>query len=104
MSVLSEVAPEAVEADLDFLTDFAEKNRERYLTATPFPHIAIDNFLRPEILDAVVRDFPSRDAEPWEAMIDKDQKKFAANVVSKMAPSVRRVLYFLNSREIVNFL
>jgi hypothetical protein len=37
-------------------------------------------------------------------MVDKDQKKFAANAVSKMAPSVRRVLYFLNSREIVNFL
>jgi hypothetical protein len=36
--------------------------------------------------------------------VDRDQKKIAANVVSKMAPSVRRVLYFLNSREIVNFL
>ena len=47
--------------------------------------------MHPEILDTVVR-------------VDRDQKKIAANVVSKMAPSVRRVLYFLNSREIVNFL
>jgi Rps23 Pro-64 3,4-dihydroxylase Tpa1-like proline 4-hydroxylase len=84
--------------------DFAEKNHERYQTATPFPHIALDNFLRPEVLDSVVRDFPSRDSEPWVAMVDKDQRKFAANEPSKMAASVRRVLYFLNSREIVNFL
>ena len=104
MSTLSAVDTGTVEADLSFLMDFADKNCERYLTAKPFPHISLDNFLRPEVLDAVVRDFPARDSEPWEAMVDKDQKKFAANVVSKMAPSVRRVLYFLNSREIVNFL
>jgi len=104
MSAVSEVSTETAEANLSFLMDFAEKNHERYVTATPFPHISIDNFLRPEILDAVVRDFPSQHSAPWEAMVDKDQKKFAANVVSKMAPSVRQVLYFLNSREIVNFL
>jgi Rps23 Pro-64 3,4-dihydroxylase Tpa1-like proline 4-hydroxylase len=104
MGAVSTVSADTLEADLGFLTDFADKNRERYEAATPFPHIAIDNFLLPEILDAVVRDFPGRDGNPWEAMVDKDQKKFAANVVSQMAPSVRRVLYFLNSREIVNFL
>ena len=104
MGAMSAISTDTLEADLSFLTDFADKNRERYATAKPFPHIAIDNFLHPEILDAVLRDFPGRDSEPWEAMVDKDQKKFAANVVSKMAPSVRQVLYFLNSREIVNFL
>jgi len=104
MNVISERGTDTMEADLSFLMDFADKNHECYLTAKPYPHIAIDNFLYPEILDAVVRDFPSPDSEPWETMVDKDQKKFASNVVSKMAPSVRRVLYFLNSREIVNFL
>jgi hypothetical protein len=104
MSTLSAVDTSALEADLSFLMDFADKNSERYLTAKPFPHISIDNFLLPEVLDAVMRDFPARDSEPWQAMVDKDQKKFAANVVYKLAPSVRRVLYFLNSREIINFL
>lgn len=104
MSTLSTVDLDTVEADLDFLTDFAEKNRERYLAGLPFPHISIDNFLRPDVIDAVIRDFPGRDSAPWEAMVDKDQKKFSSNIVSKMAPSVRRALYFLNSREVVNFL
>jgi Rps23 Pro-64 3,4-dihydroxylase Tpa1-like proline 4-hydroxylase len=104
MNVISERGTDAMEADLGFLMDFADKNHGSYLAAEPFPHIAVDNFLHPEILEAVVRDFPSPDSQPWEAMVDKDQKKFATNVVSRMAPSVRRVLYFLNSREIVNFL
>lgn len=104
MSTLSAYGTDQMEADLSFLMDFADKNHERYLSASPFPHIAIDNFLRPEILNNVERDFPSRNSAPWVAMVDKDQKKFAANEPSKMAASVRQVLYFLNSREIINFL
>jgi Rps23 Pro-64 3,4-dihydroxylase Tpa1-like proline 4-hydroxylase len=104
MSELQKDVSETLEADLDFLMDFATNNHERYVSAEPYPHISIDNFLRTEILDAVVRDFPSPESQPWTAMVDKDQKKFAANEPSRMPPSVRRVLYFLNSREIVNFL
>jgi Rps23 Pro-64 3,4-dihydroxylase Tpa1-like proline 4-hydroxylase len=104
MTALQKDVSETLEADLDFLMDFAENNHERYVSAEPYPHICIDNFLRTEILDAVVCDFPSPESQPWTAMIDKDQKKFAANELSRMPPSVRRVLYFLNSREIVNFL
>ncbi len=93
-----------VEADLDFLMEFAAANQEKYKSASPFPHISIENFIRPELLDAVVRDFPTQDKVPWDGMIDKDQKKFAYNVTAKLPPSVRQILYFLNSREIINFL
>ncbi len=93
-----------MEADTDFLMEFAKANNERYKSASPFPHIAIDNFIRPELLEAVVRDFPSHDAAPWHGMVDKDQKKFAVNTTEVLPPSVRQLLYFLNSREIINFL
>jgi Rps23 Pro-64 3,4-dihydroxylase Tpa1-like proline 4-hydroxylase len=93
-----------LEADLDFLMDFAKRNNERYVGAQPFPHISIEDFIHPEVLDAVIRDFPSRDPVRWDAMVDKDQKKFATNVPSRLAPSIRQVLHFLNSREIINFL
>lgn len=93
-----------LEADLDYLMGFAEANREKYVSASPFPHIAIENFMRPELLDAVLRDFPGQTHVPWDGMIDKDQKKFAFNATSKLAPSVRQVLHFLNSKEIINFL
>jgi Rps23 Pro-64 3,4-dihydroxylase Tpa1-like proline 4-hydroxylase len=101
---MSAIVANSLEADLDFLMDFAEKNHERYVTADPFPHIALENFLRPEVLDAVLRDFPSPESQPWVAMVDKDQKKFATNITARLAPSIRQVLFFLNSREIINFL
>jgi Rps23 Pro-64 3,4-dihydroxylase Tpa1-like proline 4-hydroxylase len=104
MNTLAEDTINEPEADLTFLDDFASRNRERYQAASPFPHIAIDDFLRPEVLEAVVREFPSPESQRWTAMIDKDQKKFATNEPAKLAASVRRVLFFLNSREIVNFL
>jgi Rps23 Pro-64 3,4-dihydroxylase Tpa1-like proline 4-hydroxylase len=104
MSAVQQDVAETVEADLGFLMDFAAKNHERYVSGHPYPHISIDNFLRPEILDAVVRDFPTPESQPWTAMVDKDQKKFATNEPSRLPASVRRVLYFLNGRDIVNFL
>ena len=101
---MSAILANSLEADLEFLMDFAEKNHERYVTADPFPHIALENFLRPEVLDAVLHDFPSPESQPWIAMVDKDQKKFATNITAKLPPSIRQVLFFLNSREIINFL
>lgn len=101
---MSAISPDSLEADMDHLMSFAESNRERYVTADPFPHISIDDFLRPHFLDEVLRDFPSPESQPWVEMIDKDQKKFATNIPSKLPRSIRQVLYFLNSREIVNFL
>ena len=93
-----------LEADLNFLMEFAEANKGKYASASPFPHISIDNFMRPELLDAVLRDFPSQDKVSWDTMVDKDQKKFAFNVTSNLAPSVRQVLHFLNSKDVINFL
>ena len=104
MSVPEQALTYPLEADIDFLSKFAEDNSERYRTATPFPHIAIDEFMRPELLEAVLRDFPTSQKVKWDGMIDKDQKKFAFNDTSKLAPSVRQVLHFLNSREVINFL
>jgi Rps23 Pro-64 3,4-dihydroxylase Tpa1-like proline 4-hydroxylase len=104
MSAAAQALTYPLEADIDFLMEFAEANKEKYASATPFPHIAIEDFMRAELLEAVLRDFPTPDTVPWEGMIDKDQKKFACNVTSKLAPSVRQVLHFLNSKEVINFL
>jgi Rps23 Pro-64 3,4-dihydroxylase Tpa1-like proline 4-hydroxylase len=95
---------EPVEADLDRLNELAQQGHEAYQNATPFAHAVFDNFLRPEVLEQALRDFPKPNPEQWSAMVDKDQKKFACNVPSQLAPSIRRVIHFLNSREVINFL
>ena len=43
MTTLSQDGTDTMEADLSFLTDFAEKNRERYSMAAPYLHIAMNS-------------------------------------------------------------
>jgi len=93
-----------LQADLQFLMDFAEKNHEQYIKAEPFPHIVIDNFIRPEILEAVLAEFLHSDPTMWMEMTDKYQKKFATNKPSELGEQTRNLIHFLNSREIVNFI
>jgi Rps23 Pro-64 3,4-dihydroxylase Tpa1-like proline 4-hydroxylase len=93
-----------LKADIDFLMAFAKANNEMYMSAGPFPHIVIENFMCPESLEAVIRDFLAHETLRWGGMIDKDQNKFAFNTNSNLEPSIRHVLHFLNSKEVVNFL
>jgi len=92
------------EADMGRLMEFAKQNREAYQAGHPFPHIKIEDFLDPDVLDAVAAEFPEPGQNGWSEMVDKDQKKFALNQTEKMGPATRNILQFLNSREIINFL
>jgi Rps23 Pro-64 3,4-dihydroxylase Tpa1-like proline 4-hydroxylase len=93
-----------LEADLDRLNAFADANKNAYNQASPFPHIALEDFMDAKLLREVCREFPEPSRNDWNAMVDKDQKKFAANRTELLGPATRRVLHFLNSRDIINFL
>ncbi|CAA9234218.1 MAG: hypothetical protein AVDCRST_MAG08-1284 [uncultured Acetobacteraceae bacterium] len=45
----------------------AEKDelRARYLAAKPYPHLVLDNFFDPEVLDRVATEFPGRGGRDW---------------------------------------
>ena len=43
--------------DLDRLNETVLLQRERFAAAAPFPHIALDGLLYPDVADAVVREF-----------------------------------------------
>jgi Rps23 Pro-64 3,4-dihydroxylase Tpa1-like proline 4-hydroxylase len=103
-AITTRPASPTLEADVDRLMDWAERHREPYSGELPFPHACIEDFLKPQVLEGVLDEFPEEDPDLWSAMIDKDQKKFAANDTSKLGPNTRRVLHFLNSREVINFL
>lgn len=92
------------ELDLDRLMGFAREHRAQYDAAHPFPHIKLEDFFRPGILDAVADEFPEPGERSWMTMDDKDQKKFALNRTEDMGPATRNILQVLNSREVINFL
>jgi hypothetical protein len=81
----------------------ADKSIE-YQSNTPYPNIYFDDFLPPAVTQAVLRDFPEPKQLAWTEFADKDQAKLAFDVVEKLPCSIREVLYFLNSKPMVEFL
>ena len=96
-----------MEADTGFLSpslrDRGLELRETYQTATPFPHIVIDDFLPPAILERCLELFPA--TEHADAQFDRPQErlKFQFNPDS-LAPEMRALFYSFNSRPFLKFL
>jgi Rps23 Pro-64 3,4-dihydroxylase Tpa1-like proline 4-hydroxylase len=86
------------------LLHLAKENAERYAHGKPFPHIYFDDFLPVGAAEAALRDFPEPRQVKWSEFNNPNEKKLAFDAVEKLPISVRDVLYFLNSRPMVEFL
>jgi Rps23 Pro-64 3,4-dihydroxylase Tpa1-like proline 4-hydroxylase len=86
------------------LEALAKENSQKYKDGKPFPHIHFDNFLPVEAAEAALQDFPEPKQLTWIEFDQATQRKLAFNTVDQLPPSVRDVLYFLNSRPMLNFL
>jgi Rps23 Pro-64 3,4-dihydroxylase Tpa1-like proline 4-hydroxylase len=86
------------------LDKLAHDNAAKYASAKPFPHIYFDNFLPVEPLEAALAAFPEPRALPWNEFSNANEKKLAFDKVEKLPAPIRDILFFLNSRPMVNFL
>jgi hypothetical protein len=87
------------------LEALAQGRAEEYKANKPYPHIYFDDFLPVEVAEAALRDFPEPKEVAWHAYRDVNQhKKLAFDAVEKLPPSIRDVLYFLNTRPMLKFL
>lgn len=86
------------------LESLASENAEAYKRKKPFPHIYFDNFLPVEAAEAALRDFPEPKQLDWAEFNRPKERKLAFDAVEKLPQSVRQVLYFLNSRPMIQFL
>jgi Rps23 Pro-64 3,4-dihydroxylase Tpa1-like proline 4-hydroxylase len=87
------------------LETLAQAKAEEYKANQPYPHIYFDNFLPIDVAEAALRDFPQPKELNWFAGKDLNQhKKLAFDTVEKLPPSIRDVLYFLNTRPMLKFL
>jgi 2OG-Fe(II) oxygenase superfamily len=89
---------------LQKLQALAKEKAEEYKNNKPFPHIYFDDFLPLEAAEAALRDFPEPKQITWSEFNNPNEKKLAFDVVEKLPPIVRDVLYFLNSRPMIEFL
>jgi len=82
----------------------AEKSAEEYRSNKPFPYIYFDDFLPVEAAEAALRDYPQPKEVPWTTFNNAQEKKLAFDAVEKLPAADRNVLYFLNSRPMLQFL
>ncbi len=76
----------------------------KYVSAEPFPHIAIDDFCSPQILDACIDAFPQT-PDPDSRSFDRDQERYKTSFNPDfLTPQLRSFFYSLNSRPVIEFL
>jgi len=87
------------------LLALAERLRDEYAAARPFPHVVIDDFLPDEVIDALLGEFPSPDEEVlWQHLDHGHERKLALADEGRMGPVTRYVLSQFNSSAFVSFL
>lgn len=86
------------------LLQLAAERREDYISADPFPHIALDGLVNERILSEVVRLFPTPAQLHWYKYDNPLEKKLAFPHVDQLPDLVREVLVELNGPTFVRFL
>ena len=89
--------------DREQLLELADRKREEYASAQPFPHTVMDDFLPEEVLDAVLAEFPRPDQD-WFAFDSPLERKLATKDDATMGPATRALLWELNGPAFVEFL
>jgi hypothetical protein len=75
-----------------------------YANAKPYPHIVLDDFFDPDIVDGILDEFPKPDAIRWQRFDNENEIKLASAADSSFGPVTRLFLYHLNSITFLEFL
>lgn len=92
--------------DPDRLAALAERERDAYAGATPFPHVVIDGLLRADAAEALADALPGADDDiGWDRYAASGfEMKLASADTTRLPAPVVRVLLELNSGPFVRFL
>ena len=86
------------------LQELARQKREQYVSARPFPHVAIDDFLLEAECRELLEGFPQPGQIDWIRFDDATGRKLATPDPSRLSEAVRRVLQDFNSARFLGFL
>lgn len=82
----------------------AGSKHEAYAAGNPYPHIVMDDFLPPAVLEGVLAEFPKPKEAEWHAFDSATERKLATKDDSVMGPATRHLLAELNSSAFIDFL
>lgn len=86
------------------MTELSASAQETYASAHPFPHIVLDDFFDPRLVDGVLEEFPKPDAIRWQRFDNANEIKLASSTEASFGPLTRLFLYHLNSITFLEFL
>ncbi len=86
------------------LNPMAERLNQSYVSASPFPHVVIDDFLPQSVADRVLADFPNPNDLAWQRFKSGTESKLASNLDAHMKPMTRHLLAQFNSAAMCGFL
>jgi hypothetical protein len=89
--------------DLDRLESELDDLHARYLAATPYPHIVLDDFLEPGAAEAAIKEFPPLDPGQWNNYLHTNERKFSNTDPDTWGPTLREILQEFNSPRFVQF-
>lgn len=82
----------------------ANKFKEIYTSAIPFPHIVLDDFFNEKSLDLLIENFPKSSNEYSSQFDNKSEKKLTLNNPKQFSDENNNFINFLNSFIFTNFL
>jgi Rps23 Pro-64 3,4-dihydroxylase Tpa1-like proline 4-hydroxylase len=86
------------------MKEIGESAHTIYANAKPFPHIVLDDFFDPEVVDGLLEEFPKPDAIRWQRFDNANEIKLASAADASFGPLTRLFLYHLNSITFLEFL
>ena len=90
--------------DRPHLLALAERRKQDFAQADPFPHVVIDNLLPAEALLAVLEEFPEMGATGWRRWDEVNERKMGLSDEACMGPVTRHLLHEFNSQVFMQFL
>jgi hypothetical protein len=104
MNLEKESAIPAPLLNIDHLEQNVERLRIDYQSATPYPHIVIDDFLGPAAVKSAISEFPSLDPEQWTNYLHVNERKFSNTDPQTWGPVLQQILAELNAPRFVQFI
>jgi 2OG-Fe(II) oxygenase superfamily len=89
---------------LSRMKELSASGYSTYISAAPFPHLVVDNFFDPDLIDLVLSEFPKPGAIRWQQFDNDREIKLASAAESSFGPITRLFLYHLNSITFLEFL
>lgn len=86
------------------LLPLADQLRDSFLTAQPFRHVVIDDFLEPSALEPILDEFPEPGDVQWQQFDNAKEIKLALSDTEKMGPATRQLLSEFNGQVFIDFL